>query len=579
LRERRSCFSSVAPRVQCSGRALILATFLKLENLNYARLQVPIAIACGLVTSVLLGLLVGGAEFSRLERVGLLLLCVAYILFWQAHTWKVGLAVCFLGFSHIGFGFRISPIEMSYVVAFFLISISWWRKQRLVQPEVLNLFSFRVFNLALLAWIIYSGGHAIYTILDPFNPYEFALKNFMKTVAAMTGPPALVFYFMHRPRGVVADRNMPVPIVIIALVAIIINIAIRIWAMVHGVYSPEYASDLDETGYFQIRIVDGVEGPFTLRAISPIAGTTCAVLLGSKWLDTRSAMFRWTVYFLLFLSFVGAALSGGRATLVFTFVLGAAALWMRGHYRTVLSTIGIGLFLIIALNLIPGVLRSVPPIVQRSLQAVIFTQESEYAAATIASSSDWRLELVKRAFAEWRSDRRIFWFGRGTYKFGIEDIIAKKRNPGEGDMQVSLRRGATHSLVTDLLVVYGLVGLVVYFVMMVTLLWFLWRVFRHPSVDELGRLMTLICWLLLSFLFLYGIVGGANFPIEVAWLLVALFGYLYGRARGVTNGTSHIRQTWRASLTPRMTHAMAGAPLPPRRPMRRRFTESDERGR
>jgi len=556
-----------------------LASFLKLENLNYARLQVPIAIACGLVVSVLLGLLVGGAEFSVLKRVAILLVCVAYILFWQAHTWKLGLAICFLGFSHIGFGFRISPIEMSYVVASFLIAVSWWRKQRLAQPEVMNLFCFRVFNIALLAWVIYSGGHAIYTIMDPFNPNEFALKNFMKTVAAMTGPPALVFYFMHRPRGIVADENMPVPIVTIALVAMLINIAIRIWAMTYGIYSPEYVSDLDETGSFEIPILDVVEGPFTLRAISPIAGTVCAVLLGSKWLDSRSAIFRWTVYVLLFLSFVGAALSGGRATLVFTFVLGAAALWMRGHYRTVLSTIGTGLFLIIALNLIPGVLRSVPPIVQRSLQAVIFTEESEYATTTITSSSDWRMELISRAFAEWRSDPRIFWFGRGTYKFGMEDIIAKRRNPGEGDMQVSLRRGATHSLVTDLLVVYGLVGLVVYFVMMITLLWFLWRVYRHTSIDELGKMMTLICWLLLSFFFLYGIVGGANFPVEIAWLLVALFGYLYRCARGVSNRSSKIEQMQRLSLTPRMPHAMAAAPLPAQRHVRGRFSGSDGRGR
>src|SRR5688572_6307157 len=203
------------------------------DKIKHTQLRVPVAIGGGLVLCVLVGLLVGGASFVTLKRIGLLLLLAGYTLFLQHHTWKIGLAVALLGLNHIGFGFRISTIELSGMVALILIAVTWWRKKRVTRPEIMDTLLFRIFNLSTLAWLIYSGGHAIYTILDPFNPYEFALKNFLKTVSGMTGPVALLFYFIHRPRGIIADSNMLRPVITIGLVALVANIAIRIWGLLH----------------------------------------------------------------------------------------------------------------------------------------------------------------------------------------------------------------------------------------------------------------------------------------------------------------------------------------------------------
>ena len=524
------------------------------DKLKQVQLRIPTAIAIGLIVCIASGWLIGSASFSTLKRITLMLLFLAYVLFWQGHTWKLGLAICLFGFSHIGFGFRIGVVELSAVAAFVLIAASFWRKRRMTRPVVMELVCFQVFNLTLLVWLLYSVGHAVYTIMDPFRPYDFALKNFMKTIVAMTGPPLLVFYFMHQPRGIIANSKMPGAVIWIGLTALVVNIVIRIWGMMHGAYNPDLVVDLDAPGYFEIPGLDLVESPYILRSLTLFTATTSAVLLGSKWLEARGPGFRALVYSLLGLSFIGAVMSGGRGAIIFAFVLAGAALWMCRYYRTVLTAMGFGVLIFISLNLIPGVLRTVPPILQRSLQMIIFTDESEFAAVDIASSSSWRLELVRRSFDEWRSDPRVFWSGRGTYKFTHEDLIARQRNRGEGDMEISLRRGTTHSLVTDLLVIYGLVGMIIYFAMMFSLLWFLWRVYKHPTTDEVARMMTLACFLLLSFLFAYGIVGGASFPIDVAWLLIAVFGYLYGEANK--------RQVVRPK-----TALPAKTPLNPRRPL------------
>lgn len=503
-----------------------------LDKLKHAQLRVPLATAGGLVVSVLFGLLIGGASFSTLKQLGFALLVVVYALFWQQHTWKVALAVCLISLTHIGFGFRLSTIELSGMVAVILVGLTWWRKQHLPRPPVMTLFSFRIFNLSLLAWLGYSLGHGIYTVMDPFHPYDFALKNFLKTEVGMTGPLVLLFYFIHRPRGIIANKNMLGAVIYISLIALMANILIRLWGMVHGIYNLELAAEFgDEGGYFIIPGFDLTEDPYALRLITPFTATCCAVVIGSKWASRQSALFLGIVGLVLLLSFVGAGLSGGRATIIFVFFLTAAALWVHRHYRVVLGVFGAAALIVLVLNLAPDILRIAPPMLQRSLQMVVFTEESEFARVSISDSSSWRLELFQRAIAEWRSDSRIFWFGRGTYKFDTEDLIARQRNAFEGNMDISLRRGATHSLLTDLLVIYGVCGLVIYSVMSFSMLRFLWRVYRHEDSDEVAKMVTLICLLLLIFNFAYGIVGGATFPINVTWLLIALFGYLYGCAQ------------------------------------------------
>ena len=146
--------------------------------------------------------------------------------------------------------------------------------------------------------------------------------------------------------------------------------------------------------------------------------------------------------------------------------------------------------------------------------------------------------------SEWQSDRRIFWFGRGTYKFGSEDILALKLNVRQGAMETSLRRGSTHSLITDLLVVYGLCGLITYCAMMVTLIWFLWRAYKHSSIDEPGKLVTLMCLILIAFNFAYDLIGGGSTPTTVSWMLMAAIGYLYRLERTRDRGENK-RERWR----------------------------------
>lgn len=184
------------------------------------------------------------------------------------------------------------------------------------------------------------------------------------------------------------------------------------------------------------------------------------------------------------------------------------------------------LFFVAVINLASPLLRDLPYLAQRSVQWALI--ERDYSAsASIQHSSTWRLRLFMRALDEWRSESRIFWFGRATYGFGPEDYMAIQLRGDEGLLEVSLRRGATHNLITDHLVVYGLVGLVIYLLMTAAMLKFLWKAFRSTGVGDLARAMALSCFLCVGFHFTYAAVGGWPFPVLLAWMMAILLANLY----------------------------------------------------
>lgn len=177
--------------------------------------------------------------------------------------------------------------------------------------------------------------------------------------------------------------------------------------------------------------------------------------------------------------------------------------------------------------MMPGVVKSAPMIIRRSLNWALIERDTD-ASEMIQGSSNWRLTLFERALAEWRSDPRIFWFGRATYSYGLDDVIAMTITGEDATIESSLRRGATHNLLTDMLVTFGIVGLALYFSMYFSLLFFLWTLYRNRQLDELARTFTLIILVFMAFNFVYAIIGGGSVPITMAWFYIILIAYLYG---------------------------------------------------
>jgi O-antigen ligase len=185
-------------------------------------------------------------------------------------------------------------------------------------------------------------------------------------------------------------------------------------------------------------------------------------------------------------------------------------------------------FLVLVANLSSSwVSREAPIAIARPLQWVMLSKNKE-AEASIEGSSRWRQELFKIAIAEWRSNPRIFWFGRATYAFGIDDYISNRVSGGfEAGVQSSLRRGATHNLLTDLLVTYGLIGCTLYYCLVLAIILFLWAVYRSADISPVVKPLSLLCLMASLEYVVSASVGGGFYPTEQIWLLIVLLAVLY----------------------------------------------------
>ncbi|MGI9240704.1 MAG: hypothetical protein ACR2RV_07880, partial [Verrucomicrobiales bacterium] len=223
------------------------------------------------------------------------------------------------------------------------------------------------------------------------------------------------------------------------------------------------------------------------------------------------------------MSLAGAALSAGRAVpLLCGFYALVIALLRR---KTILiMTVGVaGMFFLVLVNIFANAINeSAPYFVQRSLQ--YFMLEKGSAARTIKSSSNWRNELANRAYDEWRSDERIFFLGRATYSFGETDVaLYDQLGHYEAIMEISLRRGNAHRFTADCLVQYGVVGLILFYIMLLSIMCFLLKLYKTQKKGE-GEFRDLTFLLIVFFSvgILMSFVASAWMGVANVWLLLLL---------------------------------------------------------
>jgi len=500
---------------------------MNLDRFTHPNLKIPIAIICTLWVAILLGMQVGAGEFRTVGLFMGVLVALAYVLYFLQNTWVIGLLICFCGFMQIGFGFAMGVLEMSLALAGVFFAATWWRKGHFERPPVLEHWSFGLLKALMLAWFVYIAGHTAYNIWDPFRPAEYGLKNLLKTVEQWIGPFLLIFYFTSCPQLILVRKDFPRRIAWCMGIGLAVNIAIRLYEMVTGV--AETAGDLNDplVGYnFVIPILNLAEGVYALRALSPTVMLFCGAIVVTRSFKAQPIKEKRLFYGVMFLCLIGAVLSGGRGTLIFVLALLVIVLVSQRQIGILMGSLAASAILVAFVNVVPGAVQSMPASVKRSLNWALIEKDVDVSGG-IQGSTDWRLALFRRAIDEWQSDPRIFWFGRATYSYGVDDLIAMMISSEDATLESSLRRGATHNMISDLLLIFGLVGLVIYFSLYLAFLYFLWTLYRSRHLDELARTLTFVILIDLTFNFVYGLLGGAVFPTEMAWLFAVLLSYIH----------------------------------------------------
>lgn len=503
---------------------------MNIDRFANPNLKIPTAIGVGLGLALGLGMWAGSGEFSKLRVVAAVAIVLVYLLFFLPSIWVIGLLICSCGFMQVGFGFTMGDLEMSLVVAGLFFAMMCWRKRRVERPPVFESMSFGLLNTMAFFWLAYVFCHTVFNIYDPYRPTEFALKNLLKVVEAWSAAILLMTYFANRPNGLIVRGNFPRRLAWCLAIGLTINIFLQLFNLLNGGDAPVGDDPDDPFGNnaLMLPVLDLMENPYALRTIPPAAMLFCGAIVATRWFKERPLKERRLFYFVMAQSVIGAILSGGRGTLGFVLGLFAIFLIIRRRIGLLIGFVCVAAVIAGGVNVIPDTVKSAPPMIRRALNWALLEKDVE-SAGTIESSTNWRLDLFKRSLGEWQSDPRIFWFGRATYAYTMEDVIAFKINAEDATVESALRRGNTHNMITDLLVVFGLVGLILYFLLYFALLYFLWTLYKSPQLDELAKTLALVILLALSFNFMYGLLGGGGFPMLQAWFYIVLVAYIYGQ--------------------------------------------------
>jgi O-antigen ligase len=492
-----------------------------IERINWGLAGVAVA---GLVLATFVAISIGNSDYLTLACLAAVLGLVAYIVFFQRYTWQIALLICYTGLFFWPLGFRIGATELTCGLAVLLAVITGWQKRSVERVGILKHRSFSLLRGLLLLWIVYVAIHMWYNIYNPLLPSEFALKNALKTYFDALMPIALLWYFSGKPTGIRIRGNFTRTLAILLLVGVIFNIAITCYGILthHNIVDPE----VQYRPAFLIPGINAFENPYMLRVLGP-----AAVLFGATTLYLRppaARVSRTLSALLVLVGSLGSLISGGRAAIVTAVLLVLAMLLFRKQIGAFLIILVLSALFVLFVNVFSDWINHKLPIaVARPLQWVMVSKNKE-AEASIESSSRWREELFKMSIAEWRSDPRIFWFGRATYAFGVGDYVAPRVYGGfEAGMESSLRRGETHNLLTDLLVTYGLVGCILYYAVVVAIICFLWIAYRSPTVPSVLKPLRLICLTtFVSYPITASIAAGLYSP-ENMWLLVVFVAALY----------------------------------------------------
>ena len=451
-------------------------------------------------------------------------------------TWQLAVLLCFLDFYLEPLGFRFGALELSCLLGFALFVVQIWQKRVDTVHPFFRTNAFRFFRTALFLWLFYAIGRFVWNYVQPFNPAEYALSNAVKSEFSVTAIILLMWLFSFRPRDITVKRGFSTIVASLLLIGLYVNIAIRLYGIAEGIFENPSTNDIDSALF--IPFLNMSENPYSLRFAGPIA-----VLYGLTFLTSPRT--RWPItwrirllyYGLILGGFFGAAISGARASLLFALGLCILILMVRRKFvamalLAMLAFIGFGL-----LNVFSQKIASDPSLapVQRSLYWAMMDQ-AEWAGTSIDSSTRWRQELFHRAIDEWKSDSMIFWFGRGTYKYTDEDRDAIEMNGFEGLMDTSLRRGATHNLVSDLLITYGVVGLALYFVVCIALIRLCFKVATDRGLPEDVTNLGVISAIAAVFTVGYGVIAGDFIKLYEGWFVVMILARIAQSAFESTKG-------------------------------------------
>ncbi len=444
-----------------------------------------------------LGLTIGQARFVDLSIYGLVTLGALYLCYLYKFTWQIVLFLVFSGVQ-LNYGFRLS--SQQYAVALLLlygVLITLLRSNPFPKPDF-----FRRIHAGRLVW--FSGLLLIFGVCSfainrviPYDGGSYALKNMLKAYSNTFAPVVVLFLALIMPYSFRIGHRVIPTILSILFISLILNFLNTYYLFRQGYGGASILSEEEgSVGLFYIPIINASIGVFTMRVLAPIAVIfSFAFLCERGWYRRQTNYLKLITLSVLGLGLVGSMVSGGRAAVLMSLMYVGVVSLLNRRIVLMAAAACIAAMIVLVANIFSGFInKDLPVYVARPLQYVMI--EKGEAMDSIENSSDYRSELFSEAISEWQEDARVLLLGRSVYK--AMEYQALKAIVGDKDsfVMVNLNSGTCHALLPSLLIQYGIVGCVLYYIVYLMLIRFFWKSYKVAKRENYSEELRMISFLM-----------------------------------------------------------------------------------
>lgn len=486
------------------------------------RIAIFFILALMLLFAVVVGSNVALGDYESLSFYAI----AGILIYFLIHGWKnVWWFTALLVFCGVVFyqGFMFEAYHLFVLMLLAATVLSFVHRQDMPQPvEFIRAGSRRTMvPVALL--ILYGAAHFAFNFVSPYNPLDYSWKTSTKAYFECYASMVCFFWLLAGSYGFVLKKNWGVFFIFILVFALFGNVLVRGYMFAMGFQAADGLEGDIGFSSLNVPVINMNPGVYTLREICPLAtAILLMVATAPGWWRPQKRWVKLMILSGILLCLFGSLFGGGRMTLVFCLVLAFIVSIARRSVGTVLA-MGMGAVLLIAaVNIFSTQInRDAPGYVSRSLQFMMLEKGEVY--STISDSQYVRNLAIRAGIDEWRTDTRTLLVGRSVFHLDPVDAEYTKQTLGwDGFVINALKAGRTHNMITDLLVQYGIIGLVLYVTAYLSVIRFYWKLDRFlPAEAVWSKALAGSMKLYLPLSMIYNMAGG-NYMPTVAALVIGL---------------------------------------------------------
>jgi hypothetical protein len=428
-----------------------------------------ITLILGLIAAIYLGLSVAMASYLELSIYVVVGFTLWYLAIGWKITWKIAAFMLISRFT-LHQGLLIEGTHLfAFMVGVFSIIAIFVHNMQATQSFLVKAAGLGKLQILIGLLLAYLVLHAFYNLAFPYRPDDYSAKNSAKAYFAVIAPFALLFWISLPLCGFKTWPGWSKSFAWIISFAVIANTVLLAWMTLNGYGAMDnlYAFTGAESGFFYIPYLNLSLNHHAMRTLAPES----LFLLALWWMNPawrRSAGTLTLVVVLVATGFglLGSVLAGGRATLILSVFFVGVVVVKRRKVLAIAAALFATLLVFSGVNIFSEKInRDAPLYAARSLQFLMI--DKGFAAQTIESSDNSRKAARDLALEEWKSNNRILFFGRSVYEYlGVDYHYIRRGQIGDAEAfaEMASRAGFTHNLISDLLIQFGVVGLLLYYV-------------------------------------------------------------------------------------------------------------------